>query len=67
MKLFASGIIRIRDKRPRKIKDSMVFYELCSAEETATILGLTRQRVVQIEKSALAKIRRALKLEYDGL
>lgn len=51
------------DRRPRKIKDASFFYELRSAEEVGIILGLTRQRVSQIEKSALLKIRQGL-LEF---
>ena len=33
-------------------------------EETARLMGVTRQRVRQIEKRALEKIRRQLKLRY---
>jgi DNA-directed RNA polymerase sigma subunit (sigma70/sigma32) len=55
------------DKAPRKIKNSMAPYELLTAEQTARVLGLTRQRVVQIERGALAKIRRALQQQYDEL
>ena len=55
------------DKTPRKIKDAMAPYELLTAEQTARVLGLTRQRVVQIEQAALAKIRRALRKQYDEL
>ncbi len=33
-------------------------------EETAQLLGVTRERVRQIEKSAFEKIRRQLRLRY---
>ena len=33
-------------------------------EETAQLMGITRERVRQIEKQALAKLRRRLKLRY---
>ena len=33
-------------------------------EETARLMGVTRERVRQIEKRALKKIRRQLKLRY---
>ena len=33
-------------------------------EETARLMGVTRERVRQIEKRALEKIRRQLKLRY---
>lgn len=53
------------DKCPRKIKGPMSSYELRSPEEVATILGMTRQRVDQIEKSALAKLRKGLQKHYE--
>ena len=33
-------------------------------EETAQLMGITRERVRQIEKQALEKLRRRLKLRY---
>ena len=33
-------------------------------EETAQLLGITRERVRQIEKAALEKVRRQLKVRY---
>ena len=33
-------------------------------EETARLLGITRERVRQIEKNALEKLRKRLKLRY---
>ena len=33
-------------------------------EETAELMGITRERVRQIEKQALEKLRRRLKLRY---
>ena len=33
-------------------------------EETAQMLGITRERVRQIEKQALGKLRRQLRLRY---
>jgi DNA-directed RNA polymerase sigma subunit (sigma70/sigma32) len=33
-------------------------------EETARLLGITRERVRQIEKNALKKLRKRLKLRY---
>ena len=43
----------------------MASYELRSPEEVASILGLTRQRVNQIEREAMAKLRRGLKEFYE--
>ena len=34
-------------------------------EETAQLLGITRERVRQIEKAALEKVRRQLKVRYE--
>lgn len=64
----ADETFRIRhkpDKVPRKIKDPLLGYELRTHAEVAMILGLTRQRIVQIEKSALAKLRRGLRHHYN--
>lgn len=55
------------DKRPRKIKDPLLAFELRTHAQVAKIMGVTRQRVIQIEKDALAKIRRGLKKFYDDL
>jgi DNA-directed RNA polymerase sigma subunit (sigma70/sigma32) len=55
------------DRTPRKIKDSLFGFELRTPDEVAEILGLTRQRVDQIEKSAMKKIRAALQKEYDEM
>lgn len=52
---------RIHNRKPGEPKDCMSFYELRSAAEVATILGVSKQRVQQLERSALYKIRRSLK------
>lgn len=48
------------DRKPRKIKGPMTAYEIRTPEEVADLLGLTRQRVDQIEKTALFKLRKGL-------
>ena len=55
------------DKKPRKVKDPLVAFELRSHAEVAKMLGVTRQRVVQIEASALKKLRVGLQEFYDNL
>lgn len=44
-----------------QVKDYGVAHTL---EETARLLGITRERVRQIEKRALDKLRRHLRLRY---
>lgn len=60
-------IRRNPDRKPRKIKDPLLGYELRTHAEVAMLLGVTRQRVVQIEKSAIDKMRRGLREYYDAL
>ena len=55
------------DRKPKKIKDPMLGYELRTHAEVAMLLGVSRQRVVQIEKSALEKLRRGLREFYENL
>ncbi len=42
-------------------------YAIRDQAEVAEIMGLSRQRIQQIERSALIKIRYALRKEYDDL
>ncbi len=61
-------IYRIRhrpDKAARSVKNPMLPYELRTHQQVADILGLSRQRVVQIEQEALAKLRRGLRKLYE--
>jgi len=55
----------VHNRKPGEKKDAMAFLELRSADEVAKILGITRQRVQQIEREALHKIRRALRQTYE--
>ncbi len=42
-------------------------YAIRDQNETAIIMGLSRARVQQIERSALIKLRRGLKKEWEDL
>lgn len=52
---------RRHNRQPGETKDAMFFYELRSAEDVAKILGVSRQRIQQLERTALFKLRRGLK------
>lgn len=59
----------VHNRRPGEQKDPLFYYELLSPDETAKVMGLTRQRVNQLERSALYKLRRGLREfwnEYYG-
>ena len=59
----------IHNRRPGEQKDCMQSLELRTPQEVANILGITRQRVQQIEREALFKLRRGLRtfwMEYNG-
>ena len=59
----------IHNRKPGEPKDAMQHLELRSAEQVATIMGISRQRVQQIEREALFKLRRGLRQfwnEYNG-
>lgn len=55
------------DRKPRTVKDSMLKYQIRTRKEVGIILGLSDKRIQQIEQSALAKIRRALRTEYEDI
>lgn len=55
------------DRKPKKIRDPLLGFELRSHAEVGMLMGLTRQRVVQIEQEALKKLRRGLKEFYQDL
>ena len=46
-----------QDRQPQE-------FRVCSLEECASALGVSRQRVNQIEKTALKKLRRILEERY---
>lgn len=48
-------------------KDGLRFFEIRSQKRVAYIMKCTRQNVQQIEKSAIRKLRKALKEEYKYL
>lgn len=50
----------IHNRKPGEKKDPLNFLELRTPQEVATILGVSRQRVQQIEREALTKLRRGL-------
>lgn len=56
---------QVHNRKPGEPRDTMQFYELLTPEQTAKIMGLTRQRVNQIERSALFKLRAGLKQFWD--
>lgn len=57
--------VEVHNRKPGELKDCMSYYEINTPDEVAKILGLSRQRVQQIERSALFKLRRGLRQFWD--
>lgn len=55
----------VHNRKPGEPKDAMSFFELRTPEQVGKMLGITRQRVQQIEREALFKLRRGLKKFWD--
>lgn len=51
----------VHNRKPGEKKGGMRFLELRSPAEVGKIMGLTRQRIQQIEREAVFKLRRGLK------
>ncbi len=68
-----SRVISFRDSQLKpgelttQCEGSLLQYEIRDQGEVAEIMGLSRQRVQQIERSAILKLRRGLREEYSDL
>lgn len=56
---------KVHNRKPGEPRDTMSFYELLTPDQTAKVMGLTRQRVNQLERSALYKLRLGLRQYYE--
>jgi DNA-directed RNA polymerase sigma subunit (sigma70/sigma32) len=57
----------IQTQRPGEQKSPFKFLEIRTPDEVAKIMGISRQRVQQIEREILHKLRIALKEDYENL